>query len=66
VWGLYREAEKDATGKTKRDDYGRPILKAFDASGNAPAYLVIEKNRHGAGSRVNLRFNGAMQLWRET
>jgi replicative DNA helicase len=57
VWGLYRETEKDEHGKQ------RP--KPFDAAGEVEAHLAIEKNRHGAGGRVELRFHGALQQWRE-
>lgn len=57
VLGLYRETEKDEHGKS------RP--KAFDASGEAGAHVTIEKNRHGSGGRVELRFHGALQTFRE-
>lgn len=57
VWGLYRE--------TETDEHGKPRPKGFDAAGEVGAHLAIEKNRHGAGGRVALRFHGALQQWRE-
>jgi replicative DNA helicase len=58
VWGLYRETVTEEDGKTKRP-------KPFDAAGEVGAHLAIEKNRHGAGGRVALRFHGALQQWCE-
>ena len=58
VWGLYRETETD-------EQTHRPRPKGFDAAGEVGAHLAIEKNRHGAGGRVALRFHGALQQWRE-
>ena len=57
VLGLYRET-------TKGDD-GKPRPKPFDATGEVGAHVLIEKNRHGAGGRVDLRFHGALQRFTE-
>jgi replicative DNA helicase len=57
VTGLYRA--------TKKDEHGKMRPKPFDASGEVDAYVLLEKNRHGAGGRVDLRFDGALQTWRE-
>lgn len=57
VLGLYRKSERDAQGRM------RPV--AFDAAGEAEAHIVIEKNRHGAGESVELRFCGRLQRFRE-
>jgi replicative DNA helicase len=57
VFGLHRA--------TVKDEYGRQRPKGFDASGEADVHLLIEKNRHGAGGRVDLRFHGALQRFRE-
>lgn len=59
--GLHRKTEKnpdDPTGKTYR-----PVQ--FDGAGEAPSYLLIEKNRHGGGGRVELKFCGRLQRFRE-
>ena len=57
VMGLYRKTEKDENGK--------PRPAPFDATGEVDAHVLLEKNRHGAGGRVNLRFNGALQRFTE-
>lgn len=57
VMGLYRKTEKDEHGKA------RPV--GFDAAGEVDAHVLLEKNRHGAGGRVNLRFHGALQCFAE-
>ena len=57
VTGLYRETEKDENGRV------RPA--PFNAAGEVAAHVVLEKNRHGAGGRVNLRFHGALQRFTE-
>jgi len=57
VIGLYRATEKDENGK--------PRPKPFDAAGEVDAHVLIEKNRHGAGGRVDLRFHGALQRFTE-
>jgi replicative DNA helicase len=61
VWGLYRATEADPEDPTGRKRRPKP----FDNTGEVGAHLAIEKNRHGAGGRVALRFHGAQQQWRE-
>lgn len=57
VTGLYRKLDKDEHGKL------RPA--PFDATGEVDAHVLLEKNRHGSGGRVNLRFHGALQRFTE-
>ena len=59
VLGLYRETAKDANGK----DTNRP--KPFDAAGEVGAHITIEKNRHGAGGRFEMRYCGRLQKFSE-
>jgi replicative DNA helicase len=61
VWGLYRETET----LTAEDGSKTTGPKPFDAGGEVGAHVTIEKNRHGPGGRVALRFHGALQQWRE-
>lgn len=57
VMGLHR--------KTEKDEHGTPRPAPFDATGEVDAHVILEKNRHGAGGRVNLRFHGALQRFTE-
>ena len=59
VLGLYRETIKDGQGR----DTHRP--KPFDAAGEVGAHITIEKNRHGAGGRLELRYCGRLQKFSE-
>jgi replicative DNA helicase len=56
VMGLYRDTVKEN---------GRERPKPFDATGEVDAWVSLEKNRHGAGGRVALRFHGALQRFTE-
>lgn len=59
VLGLYRETTKDGQGK----DTHRP--KPFDACGEVGTHITIEKNRHGAGGRFEMKYCGRLQKFSE-
>jgi len=59
VLSLNRETIK---GKDNKDTH-RP--KGFDAAGEVGAHISIEKNRHGAGGRHEMKFCGRLQKFSE-